>query len=342
MSQLTTTDYLSVHSYNSILKVDALVRFMQEEGVSANEILAGTDINRADLSAPDSHVSMLQLVQVMANMRSNSNDPTLALRAGQQFRVSNYGIYGFAMLSSLTLEDALRFAIKYHRLATPTVDMDLQVMGSGSQFSFVNKLAPEELKEFNLEMQLSLVHSLLKDMTASDFHSTEAMVAYDKPKHGDEYQRVLNCPVRFNAQATALCFDTSLLKQPLPQGNLVTSRMMVELCDKALQDIHSASSFVGKVQRLMMSHKISIQNAEWLATELNMTSRTLRRKLETLGTNYRELAISVRSILAIEYLSSAMTTEEIAERIGYSDAAAFRHAFKRWTGQPPNSYRKQL
>ncbi|MNG08999.1 Bacterial regulatory helix-turn-helix protein, AraC family [compost metagenome] len=34
-----------------------------------------------------------------------------------------------------------------------------------------------------------------------------------------------------------------------------------------------------------------------------------------------------------------MTTEEIAERLNYSDAANFRHAFKRWTGRSPKEYR---
>jgi AraC-like DNA-binding protein len=35
-----------------------------------------------------------------------------------------------------------------------------------------------------------------------------------------------------------------------------------------------------------------------------------------------------------------MTNEEIASRLGYSDAANFRHAFVRWTGKAPREYRK--
>lgn len=34
-----------------------------------------------------------------------------------------------------------------------------------------------------------------------------------------------------------------------------------------------------------------------------------------------------------------MTTEDIASRLGYSDAANFRHAFVRWTGSSPTSFR---
>ncbi|MGN5643411.1 helix-turn-helix domain-containing protein, partial [Burkholderia multivorans] len=37
--------------------------------------------------------------------------------------------------------------------------------------------------------------------------------------------------------------------------------------------------------------------------------------------------------------STGLTTEIIAERLGYSDAANFSHAFKRWTGKAPRQYR---
>jgi AraC-like DNA-binding protein len=45
--------------------------------------------------------------------------------------------------------------------------------------------------------------------------------------------------------------------------------------------------------------------------------------------------------LAIEYLrKTSMTSEEIASRLGYSDAANFRHAFIRWTGKSPSDFRE--
>lgn len=72
-----------------------------------------------------------------------------------------------------------------------------------------------------------------------------------------------------------------------------------------------------------------------------MEPRTLRRRLEAQGTSYREILAGVRQGLAIEYLrKTRMTTEDIASRLGYSDAANFRHAFLRWTGKTPHEYRR--
>lgn len=72
-----------------------------------------------------------------------------------------------------------------------------------------------------------------------------------------------------------------------------------------------------------------------------MTPRTIQRKLASENTSYLELVENVRRNLAMEYLkTTALTMEEVAVRLGYSDAPSFSHAFKRWTGVSPGSIRE--
>jgi AraC-like DNA-binding protein len=71
-----------------------------------------------------------------------------------------------------------------------------------------------------------------------------------------------------------------------------------------------------------------------------MSARTLRRHLEALDTSYSEILDSVQKTMAVHYVSTtSLTIEIIAERLKYSDAANFNHAFKRWTGEAPRQYR---
>ena len=71
---------------------------------------------------------------------------------------------------------------------------------------------------------------------------------------------------------------------------------------------------------------------EGLSAELGMAPRTLRRHLAAEGTSFRKLVDGVRQALAEEMLAHRMTVDEIAERLGYSEASSFVHAFKRWKG----------
>ena len=79
---------------------------------------------------------------------------------------------------------------------------------------------------------------------------------------------------------------------------------------------------------------------EQLAARLNISPRTLRRRLEQEGTTFQELLAKVRSTLAKELLlTGKLSVEQVSERLGYSDAGSFYHAFKRWTGKPPSAFR---
>ncbi|GAL30443.1 transcriptional regulator AraC family [Vibrio variabilis] len=79
---------------------------------------------------------------------------------------------------------------------------------------------------------------------------------------------------------------------------------------------------------------------ETLSSELGMSSRTLRRHLKNEGTSYQQLLDDVRYRLARHYLlNTQITIEEISDRVGFSDSANFRHAFKKWSGHSPKGFR---
>ena len=81
----------------------------------------------------------------------------------------------------------------------------------------------------------------------------------------------------------------------------------------------------------------------WIAEANAMTPRTLQRRLADEGTTYFEILDAWRFERALNLLqSTAKSVTEIAEEIGYADAAHFRRAFHRWTSATPSSYRDSL
>jgi AraC-like DNA-binding protein len=80
-----------------------------------------------------------------------------------------------------------------------------------------------------------------------------------------------------------------------------------------------------------------------LASVFNLSSATLRRRLEEEQTAISQIKEKCRRELAVELLrDESLTFEAIAAQLGFSDANAFRRAFKNWTGASPSDYRKAL
>jgi AraC-like DNA-binding protein len=75
---------------------------------------------------------------------------------------------------------------------------------------------------------------------------------------------------------------------------------------------------------------------------LNLSERTLRRRLEAEASTFRAIKEEVKNILALKYLANTkLTIAEVASLLDYTEAANFRQAFIRWQGITPIQYRQQ-
>ncbi len=79
-----------------------------------------------------------------------------------------------------------------------------------------------------------------------------------------------------------------------------------------------------------------------LAGKLNISRRTLQRRLSDRDTNFLHILQEVRSKVALRYLSdSRLGITEIAFLLGYGDQGSFSSAFKSWHGVSPRDYRRK-
>jgi AraC-like DNA-binding protein len=78
-----------------------------------------------------------------------------------------------------------------------------------------------------------------------------------------------------------------------------------------------------------------------VAKHLKIATRTLRRRLKEEDTSFRKLLDELRTQVAIKYLRDTdLTVEDIAQALDFSEAANFRHAFRRWTDGAPHQFRR--
>lgn len=90
-----------------------------------------------------------------------------------------------------------------------------------------------------------------------------------------------------------------------------------------------------------MQFKGQIPTVEEAAAAMNMTVRTLQRKLTEEQTSFRQIANEVKKEISLQLMKNANLTE-VADVLGYSDLPAFRRAFKSWTKSTPKEVKKQM
>ncbi|MEH6568572.1 MAG: helix-turn-helix domain-containing protein [Halioglobus sp.] len=80
-----------------------------------------------------------------------------------------------------------------------------------------------------------------------------------------------------------------------------------------------------------------------LATALGLSSRTLQRRLDELGTSFSRVMDECRLEVAVEELSTGeLSMEKISHKLGYNNPGDFTRAFKRWTGDTPTHFKDSV
>lgn len=325
-------------------KIAALVDVLHESGVDAQAALARTGLHAADLHNAGLKTSVRQFLTVCRNGMAASGDPALPFRAGARMRVSSYGMYGYALLCCGTLREVKRMAMKFHRLATPTVSLAFAEEDGEAVWRFddVAGLDPDEpLYRFLVEFQFGIHQTLARDMLGPAFRIGRLRVRYARPAHHALYRQHYGCDAEFDQPANELRYAASQLDLPTAYRNPITVAMAAETCERLLLEAKAADGITRRVYNLLVERPGRFDDMEALARQLHTSSRTLRRHLTQQGTSYKEILDDVRCRLAKEYLlHTRMSIDDIAGTLGFSDAANFRHAFRRWTQRSPSDFRR--
>jgi AraC-like DNA-binding protein len=173
-----------------------------------------------------------------------------------------------------------------------------------------------------------------------EFAPCELHVTYGPPENAPSYPELFGCPVQFGQSENKFLFETHWLDGVPKLGNEITYAAVLKLCDEMMEELQLHIGLVGKVRQVLLVNLMRPTSFEAVADYLHMSTRTLRRKLVDENTSFRKLVDELRAQMAIKYLRDTnLTIEDIAYALGFSDAANFRHAFRRWTKSAPQQFR---
>lgn len=320
-----------------------MVRLGHDHGLTTEQCLAGTGLTERQLADPDAALGVTDELAVIANVVRDLGDPPgLGLEAGELFRSTSYGLWGFALISSPTLRSAIRVGFQFGELSFSLSETSVHDADGEVRLLLEPLGIPPDLRRFTVERDAAAIQTLHRDLLAAP--RALRRVEFTRPAPPEDvlprYESLFGVPPVFAADANVLVFDAAEVDVPLPQANGQTAAVVLGHCRDLLDERRARTGTSRRVRDLLIERLPTPPDAAGLARELHISERTLRLKLADEGTSYRALLDEIREHLAEELLvSQRLPVAEIAHRLGYVEVSSFSQAFRRWKGMGPRAFR---
>jgi len=336
-----TLEFMHTWTVRGVGSVRLLVSLAAEHGVAASRCLRGSSISIETLDDPSCEVEASQELTVIRNLlRELAHVAGIGLDAGQRYRLTAWGILGYALLSSRSLRSALEFAVGNLDLTFAFVRFEVTGVADGICITLDDAGVPEDCRQFLVERDAVVAVALCQQLLLKPVPIQRASFRFDRPAYWKRFKQAFPGPVVFGEPAHRIVIAREWADQPLPHADEQALRVCQEQCQEILDRRRVRARMSERVRQYLLRPRRGNQMDE-VAAGLGVAPRTLRRQLYTEGTTFRQLVEEVRETLAEEMLAHRMTVGEIAERLGYSERASFVHAFKRWKGLSPTQYRRR-
>lgn len=326
---------------NSLHMSTLTVACMAERGVAADAVLEGSGITVDDLRDLRRLINPGQEQQVFANAVRLAGSPALGLELGQRTRISAYGLLGYALLSAPTLGDALRIGLGYPVLLGTYFHLRLEREGELAWLLASGYGEDEALRPFNTELCLGSLRVICADLLGQPLPVSALELDYPEPAGAATYyRRVFERAPRFARGRSGFGFPAAWLDRPLPLADPVTHSEMLEQCRRQNAEFAARRAWLERVRDLLAQRLATPPGLDELARAMNTSTRSLRRHLAQQQTSYQQLLDELRFERAKALLREGdLPIYRIAEILGFSETASLRHAFQRWSGQPPSHFR---
>lgn len=323
-----------------------LLRFAQERGVTNKDVFESLGLDVVKLKAKESKSEMFSFQQFAAAsqfIEQKIKDPELGLHLGELYSLAALGIVGQLIQFSRTIKEAIEKACSNFNLISNVLQLKLDIKRQSFFLIFeINQNALTHTATKHL-LSSSMVFALKELKFLIDKSYTPLRVACSFPsQQWEEYKRVFGQKVQFNATANYLEFDNSMLEQPILFSDYeLLLTLEKEACKRLTAMPEPSVSLKTKIESIIYALlDPALPSIEDVAANLNMSSRSLQRKLEEKNTSYSEITENIKKDLAVSYLEKNLSIKEVSYLMGYTEPSTFVSAFKKWFGITPFSYQK--
>lgn len=266
----------------------------------------------------------------------------LVPQLAEQFKPWHAGLLGFTLMTSGTVVELAKLLRRFHHLLNDVFEVERGF--EGARFFLRVRPASSESSCRLARLSLTVWAQRLRWLTGRPDLKLDAAFVGPAPPDVAPYRQIFGGTVRFEQEADtmwgdAACVDLPIVSHDTASHSLLQSQALKQLEQLSLGEDGIVDRVRGLIRRRLDTGQVSLED---IAAELKLPTRTMQRRLDEAGANFRLMVDEVRKAQAQRYLrDTAMPLSELAVALGFADHASFNRAFKRWMGCSPGAFRRE-
>ena len=187
---------------------------------------------------------------------------------------------------------------------------------------------------------MAIIHEMCRTNFGHAFSPRRVAFRHPAPADARPYEALFGCPVSFGTDANRLLIGHAEADHPLPTGNRDLAAAHDRILVERLARLDKGNLIARFRASLLERMTLGEYSEEDIARDLNMSRRSLQRRLAEVDAGYQSLVDDTRRDMALRYIQDpAKSASDITFLLGYSQQSVFTRAFRRWTGMSPSEYR---
>ncbi len=344
-----TNDFTSVPSEYA----QTLLQSVEDSGCDPTGLLAELGISRSELE-DSPQFSAVKYGQLYQRVMFLMQDECFGMFSGGQVRLGSFRLMCLTVIQCSNLRQAIIRAAEFSEICR-----GFKVRGKLSEengvarvrMTGISQISEAEFdamirsaKPSQIRNQLAVWHRFNCWLIGREIALDSLFFSFPCPDEFRQMAEVYPAELRFEQDFNGVEFPADYLDYPIVQNQETLMDFLRTAPYHLVISDSTHSSLKAKVRAILSKDvSLSMPTAEEVASRLNLSVTTLRRRLQAEETSYQRLKDECRMEAAFHYLSCPdLTNTSIAERLGFDESSAFFRAFKKWTGVTPGEYRKQL
>lgn len=336
----------SMYSFDSkwsiyVSTFNILLQAGQHLGLIRSQIIKELDLSANLLSSPINRISVSKYFELFEYIEQQTGNADIGLFAGKIAHANGHNLQTYMTTICQTFRDYLQLVPSILSFSGDIGEAKINGDEQYLQVEWHPLLKETNQSRYFIDSFLVISRGIVDNCCIKPINVIKADFSYSKPQDTSLLESYFGQNLRFNCDVSCIYIERESLNYPMCQLEYnLSNRFIGQLAqlfngenqDQFITHIHHS------ILKLLPKGNVNIVD---VATDLNISKRTLQRRLTERNTQFAQVLQQVRKELSKRYIADKrLNLIEVAFLLGYAEQSSFSSAFKSWHGVSPGKYRE--